>query len=344
MPPRPPLRVGRPPLLALAGLGGALGACRSSPGDSAEGPEAGCRTCEIRDVHNLGLDLRLSVETQALAAGSDAALRWTALDRDLFGRPLDPLGEIRSATLYLFHDIEPQQILDELGQNVLQQGAVSAFWTCPPAEGGCSLSDFSLVGHPLIPATDFDASLGPWLLVLSSGSAGGIRSLSFLEPSLDSEQHELSVTADSAVAAVTSDLASVPPLGLASGADIVLDWSGLSTDSWGRPLEATRLDRLRLDRLDLGPKELGARLPELAALSLESWQAPLTGDTALDLAQLVGERQFDGLDTESTWLATAWCDTCLFELPPIGLLLERVPTPPQGVRVGMREAYNSHQP
>lgn len=310
----------------------ALAACSPGAADTGDGPgtsdaQQGCRSCAIRDAHSYSIELRLKVQRAPLAAGRDATLRWSELGHDIFGRPLDPRTDLVSATLFRFHDLDPGALLADLSENRLRQETVGAFWSCDPQGGACALSSFSILGHALIPSTDFVDELGPYLLVLSSGRDGGIRSMIFLDPGPIGGPSTARVLDGSAHAQILPDLSPPDALFLASGPEVELDWSALSLDAWGDPLQASRLDRLRLDRLALDPVEIGTHLAELESLSQESWEAPIAGRSALRLGELQGETPLLGVDAESTWLATAWCDTCLFDLPVFAVLLRPASAP-----------------
>lgn len=304
----------------------ALAACTPGPTDTGDVPatpdvEAGCRSCAIGDASSYSIEVRLNVQRAPLAAGREATLRWSELRHDIFGRELDPLTDLQSATLFRFNGLDQRALLADLSDNRLRQETVGAFWSCDPYGGACALSSFSILGHALIPATDFVDDLGLYLLVLSSGGAGGIRSMIFLDPTATFGPSNARVLDGSASAFVLPDLSPPEAITVASGPEIELDWSSLTMDAWGDPMLPARLERLRLDRLPVDPLELGLRLAELEALSVESWETPIVGRSALGLEELQGETPFLGVDEQSTWLATAWCDTCLFDLPVFAVLL-----------------------
>jgi hypothetical protein len=286
------------------------------------GPE-GCESCALEDQHASSLGLGLSVESTPLSSGEDALLDWSALGEDMLGRPVERCEALDLATLYLFGDASEEEVLANLARDRMGQSEVVAQWTCEPQGCGCSLADFSFLGHPLVPALDFTTERGgTWLLTLAGGEASGLRSVAFLNPSPQPGADTLPLTDDTARAELELQLAPRALEVPAGSVDYEVSWAGVNIDGWGLPLDHYRLDRARLDRLETGVAELSLELLALDVLSPDRWQAEVAGLTELPMHQLEGSAPFEGVDRDATWLFTLWCDSCAISLPRVTALLE----------------------
>jgi len=263
-----------------------------------------------------------SASLTAETGKNSQTLSWSELTTDLLSRPLDSCEEVRGATLYTIPDATHAEVLQGLARDDLDQSVFNQFWNCEPTDCACGLADFSFIGHPLIPGTDFAIEGEIWLLNLRGGDSSGLISLSFLGPDADSDCTELVVDDATAEAAVHVHLTPDQSLVVPAGADIEVDWSALGMDGFGGALVSHRLDHLQVDRLGVSLEELSDRFLELDALSLERWELPLEGGTSLALADLTGSRPFEGIDADGTWLLTIWCKTCLIDLPRVAVVLE----------------------
>jgi len=144
--------------------------------------EGGCSACSLTDENNLRLDVSLETDDVLLLQQQDHLLGWSGLTEDLLTRPLYSCEEIEDVTLYQFPSMDQASILEGLAHGDLDQAAICALWRCEPRDCGCALSEFSYVGHPLVPETDFLAQTGERLLTLGGGSTVGIRAMVFLSP------------------------------------------------------------------------------------------------------------------------------------------------------------------
>ncbi len=306
---------------AAPGDGGSTGDGGSGDGGAGDGGDASCTDCTLEDALAFQLTVQLDVLSQPQRAGQDTMLDWSALEHDMFGRVVDPVDDIDGVTLYRFDGIDQDALLDGFGNDALQQSWVTAFWTCAPVDARCGLSTFDLVGHPFIPAADFVADTGPWLLVLTSAGNGGVRSLALIEPRDDVTAGRVEVGDQTAVATLDIDLDAARLVVPVATPTLSLDWSALTVNGWGHTLEHQRLDLLRLDRLELAADQLASAIPGLDAHATDSWTADIAGLQALAFSDLQGDNAFAGIDADGTWLVTAWCTTCSLDLPRLAVLL-----------------------
>jgi hypothetical protein len=263
------------------------------------------------------LDVTLSVEHSPLASGEDADLRWDTLSEDLVGRPVQSCAQVDVVKLYRFEGVSKDALLDALAQDRLPADPV-VIWSCQPVDCGCALSDFSFVGHPMFPSSHFvdDGSL--WMLTLAADSPARRVGMALLSPTSGDTTSEVSVTDQTSQISVTAEL---PVLSVSADAGLGLDWSALTVDGWGNPLEAHSLDAFALDRVAAGPDVVEQQLLSLSSISAERWTLSGAGGAAIQLSEMAGERPFPGVDASSSWVFTAWCSTCVLDLPRIAVLL-----------------------
>jgi hypothetical protein len=318
---------GVPPTLlsTFLALTAFVSGCTPDPGDSAA---VEAEAYHLEDAHNLSFGLALEADSTELLAGNDATLSWSELEEDLLGRPLSSCEAITQASLHLLGAEEEDQVLSVLAMGGFPQDRVRATWSCAPADCSCLLSSFSFVGHALVPAVDFVEGRGLWLMTLSGQPGEGLAGLAFLDPSA-SGGVELLIDDESFTARVQDVVVPSSPLQLSELDAATLDWSRLTLDSLGQPLDLARLDRLTLLRSELSPEQATQDPLVLAGLGVEQWEVDIQGAShRVELAFLEGEQPLEGLDHAHTWLLSLWSSASLFELPAVTVELR--PGEPQG--------------
>jgi len=303
----------------------ALGAgCDPEDGDSSPDSEppdtsSGCSSCELLDTHSASLQSSLQAESVALVEGSDARLDWGELQTDMLGR-VDP--QVQEAWLFVFPSLSEEDILQGLAEEALSQSEVSTYMTCTSPKDTCTLSEFVILGHYLVPSSDFLEGTGSWLIALQGTEGQGLHSLAFIRPESDDASAGYSFSDGSAALEAAANFTDAAPLQVAPGVSLELDWSSLTQDPWGREIALSQLDRLALRRFDQTPEDLQERVLELDDLALESWELTPGGSFQASLSDLQGDSEFTGIDAESTWLLGLYCSTCNLPLPHALVVLE----------------------
>lgn len=315
--PEPPLM--RRPLLLTALL---AAGCDASVADGEVEP---CSECVLSDANNYAYTSTLAVDTLAVPEHADTLLRWDGLTRDLRGDPLDP-GAIAEARLVAFRSLTPEQIVYGLAHDALDQADVAAYVTCVPTDASCALSEFGMFGNAIDIQQYFEEGYGTWLLALGGEGVAGVDALAFLAPGADVTALEAVVTDTTSRLDADVDLASLAPVVVDPyTADITLDWSGLTRDGIGDPLELDTVDELWIGRFDQSPAELERRAFELEILAEASWTLDVNGATSAELALAQGDGAFLGIDRAHTWMAALRCRSCTNPAPRVLTFLEPVP-------------------
>ncbi len=311
---RPPLPH---PLLIACALGACTGADQApSGGDSGADLGPPCSTCLLADEQNYSITSQMSVEVVQLEALSDATVDWSALQTDVQGHPVLP-GEIDRVLLVAFAELPPDAVMEGLAQDQLTQSEVAFYLICEP-EGAtsCSLSDFAILGSTFDVETYFLPSVATWMIVPQTTGQQGGRSFLFLQAAEGVGRTEARITDQTGSLTVEVDLRGQRPLVLAAGDPaITLDWSGLTVDALGNPMQARTLDGLFVARYDATLAELEQRVFDLETDAAELWTMDLGSGTTADLSLMDGPRPFPGVAPGETWLMALRCSTCTHPAP-----------------------------
>lgn len=285
-------------------------------------PAAACTDCVLTDDHVYTVASTITAATTPLPPGADATISWDAFTTDLRGRPVDPATTVADAVLVLFDDLTPDEVTAAVAEDELSQDAIAGYFTCDPEGTSCRLSDFCLYHACFEPETYFAAERGTWLVLLRAAGEQGALTLQFLAPD-DRATGDVAAFDDTTAALdLDVDLRGPAPLRVADGADVAVDWSGVTRDGLGHPLDLHRIDRLEVGRYDAPPADLEAGFARLDGLADATWTLDVEGADHAALADLQGDTPFPGVDAGHTWLLALRCTTCLGPLPPIVAVLE----------------------
>jgi len=271
----------------------------------------------ILDEHSTALTARLSCRTRELTALQDISLDWSTLDRDLFGRELEPAADIGRAVVYLFPDLSVPEIAAGLVADDLPQSSVGAYGYCTPESTGCSLSDFNLPSHYLALPSEFEVGSGTWLFMLERGDGEQLAALLFAQPVEGGGIDSAVVRADDCE--LYRRLRPGEQLRLPARGSVQLDWSGVRTDVLGQPVEPDSFDLLRLMFFQqAAPAVIAESLFTLPEVADGLWALEIPDQTALGLDQLFQEGELSnptGLEAPtaqgSWWLGFYELDSAL---------------------------------
>lgn len=284
-------------------------------------PEAAvepCSTCLLTDANNYTYSSELAIGTLEVPEQADVLVRWESLTRDIRGAAYDPATDVDEAKLIGFRDMAPDEVAYALAHDELAQADAGAYVTCAPTDGGCLLSEFGMFGNTLDIQQYFTEGYGTWLLALGPKGTTGADALAFLTPRAGASAIEVALTDTTSRLDVEVDLASLAPVAVEPFEPVlVLDWSGLTRDGLGDPLDTDTVDELWVGRFFESRAELEARMFELETLAGLSWTVDVSGRSSVEMASLVGETAFMGIDRSGTWVAALRCRTCTNPAPRV---------------------------
>ena len=303
-------------------------ACGGPVDSGAPAPPA-CSDCSLTDADNYTYSAALSADVRPVAAGHDVRVSWAGLDHDVHGHARGDRFEVTQALLVAFGELTPDEVLDRLANDALQQAAIALYASCTPVDDGCDLSDFNVFGRTFEIEQYFTEGSATWLVILTSDAEPGGHAFVFLEPRDDAVAASVDVTDATSALDVSVDLADRPPVPLIVDGGSTLSWGEVTVDGLGNPLAAYQLDRLVVGvypDLELG--DLEERVFDLEALADPLWEADLAGRTSIALGDLAEADALAGLLAAESSVVALYCSSCLNPAPKIVAILDPHPIPP----------------
>lgn len=315
--------------------------------DNEEPKETGTSTAPLSgdlvltDAQNYSYTGDYQVVEVPVASGQDSTICFDAVTSDIRGRDMDPaaIDEITLSSFYL----TTEEITVKVVENSLDQGDIADYREVELDEGEhagktcVNLSDFSIIGNPLIPETEFvENAETSWLATLWKTSDNGRNDILMsivVVPTEGEKNTTVNFSNESSVLTFDADLASLTAVQTSPNQDITVDWAAVTTDVSGFPFDVRLADRLVLGKVagtDLEAIEAdflqlyekadevyfldvyGLNYSELTdngnALRLDE-----NGDPVLP-RQLDGT-PFTGFTNDGTWLMGFDCTTCTSPAP-----------------------------
>ena len=129
------------------------------PNDTNNGNNTLSGDLVLTDAQNYSYTGTYDVVEVPVASGTDSTLCFDAVTTDIRGRAMDPanIDEITLSSFYL----STEEITVKVVENSLDQGDIADYREVELDEGPhagktcVNLSDFSIIGNPLIPETEF---------------------------------------------------------------------------------------------------------------------------------------------------------------------------------------------
>ena len=229
--------------LALSFLG-----CGSEPGPL---PLAPGETLFITDPANYNFSSKLKAAVQPLKEYGDSTISWVNLRQDMSGRTMDPVADVDTATLLLFPRLKPQEALDGLASDQIEQSDIGLYMVCTPSKATCKLSKFGLFGSFPGIHNFFQEGRGSWLVMLNKKGEKGGRAFTFIQPDARSTATEAVVQDSTSSLKMDVDLRTSARIRVRSDGDNKLDWASVSVDGLGNKISLYKLDLLTImsDRL-----------------------------------------------------------------------------------------------
>ena len=300
-----------------AAIAGFWVAC-AGPADSGDPTPPACTDCALTNDDNYTYSASLSAAVVPVAAGQDARVTWAGLDHDVHGHVRGDRFDVTQALLVAFGDLSPDEVLDRLASDSLQQASIALYASCAPVDDGCDLSDFNVFGRTFEIEQYFTQGSGTWLVILTSSAEPGGHAFVFLEPRDDAVARSVPVTDTTSSIDVSVDLVDRPPVPIVVDGASTLSWGDVTVDGLGNPLAAHQLDRLVVGVYpDLGLGDLERRVFDLEALAEPLWEAEIAGRTSISLDELASHDALGALKSAEASLVALYCSSCLNPAPKI---------------------------
>ena len=243
----------------------------------------------------------------APAQDPDAGLDWCGLEVDLLGQPvsLDVVAEVQ---ILNFPELSVDEFAEGVATDSLTQGMLGLFGEASADECITRVKDFLFEGAELDLHEETLQGSGTWVVALYDSEGGVLRFHAF----------EFRDDAVEQTVLIGTDAQIVPLVSLAPAVEVGsverIDWSDLTVDGLGNPLEHHRLDVLTVARVDLEPREIEERFAELDGLLQDRQDLDVSGTVRAEV-----QVEPDG---QGTWLAALWCSTCGTPVPRVLAVIE----------------------
>lgn len=297
-------------------------------GDKADDTSAREDVCDGRalalsDANNYGFTGALDVPVAVTASATDVQICWDQLTQDIQCHALDPAEDIDVVGLVRFASLSQEEVAQGLSTNSLQQTEMSGYAQFENDAGQtcASLSAMSFFGTPIDVPTEYTDAGGTYLLLLSTGTTLGVgaRMISFLEPTPSASATAVAVQSGCGVLDFSVDLRSREAARVCATGDTTVDWTAVTVDGQGNPLDAGQVDSLFLGFYE------GASVADLEAdfLNIETsatrlWSLDIDAGASADLSLASdGSSTFDGFAAygEGVWLIALRCSRCYNPAP-----------------------------
>ncbi len=295
-------------LLACAG-----GPDTAAPGDDSAAPADG--PVSLTDASNYTYTIALDIGETEVAPTDELVVDWNAWSVDLRGFPVDPARDVRGIDLVWLRDLTPAEVETALVEGAITQSSVGLYATALPDPGATSwpLNRFDLYGTDFRPAEYMTQEGGSWLVRFST-ETNAEAMVHFLVPGAG--EPIAWIDNDSADLDFVPDLASLAPV--TPGADLEVEWTGLTRDGRGGALDPLSIQELWIARYDgLDVATLQSRFFELETLAAATWTLNVYGEDGATLTDAVDATggAFPGLSPDATWILALRCTICAAPAP-----------------------------
>ena len=273
----------------------------------------------LTDAQNYSYFSEISADLQVVGPG-DGTLDWSTLDVDLLDRSIDPADDVDDVQIIRYNDKTVAELLVAINDDTLQMSWVSgAVEHVNQGETTADFADFLIlgVGTPINPDTEVVA--GPTYLVnAASEDVIGYRQLTFFTVDETSDNHDVSLTPDSASLDFGVDLTSAERIPIKNADSYIIDWTDLTIDGTGGEIRLADIDELLLARYDMPIEDVEGDFLRIEEIADRMYSADIGGLPEYELYDLTDRdgAPFDGFDDEGTWLLALRCTTCINPAPP----------------------------
>lgn len=288
----------------------------------------------LEDAQNYDFTSTISAVSTTITSGADTTVDWSGLTTDILGNTMDPTTDVNEIRIVNFPDLTQAEVLEGINSGTISQSDIDVFFAFSPAGGETSapLSEFDVLGTLLVPGSDITADKGTFLVsavTVGEGPDGGpveeYRMFEFFAPTDGAPAATIALAGDSATLDYTVDIESGAALSISEGR-VDVDWSRLTLDGAGQPIDLPDIDVIMLARYDETPAEIEANFLQIETMAEETYLHDVSGSNAWPLQDLetADGTKFETFDGEGTWILALLCSTCINPAP---LFLAPVQTP-----------------
>lgn len=276
----------------------------------------------MTDTNNYQATSSMKIPSIPTKAGVDLTLDWSGIQKDLLCHTKQPIVNV---TFAIFKNKTPESLESELSVGIFNTAEVSKyFFLGVDANTTTSmLTALKATNTHVDPATDFvESSSTLYLLIFANSQTPGVgaESMVFLQPSSTSSNTTV-MAPDACVNNVLSFSAALgSPLDVPSTSPYTVDWSKLSKDGFGNPIDFTTIQKVEVGYYQ-GKKASDLMMHfldvELDATTLYTADVP-NGSKSIDLgtAKTTAGEAFPGFtQTDGVYAMALLCKNCSVPAP-----------------------------
>lgn len=300
-------------LFAPVLVGAALASCSSSGG-------AGTNGTAITDQNNYTSTSSLNVPVIPTMPGTDLSISWAGITNDLL---CHPAGSIDNVAFLKVTNMNEAQIEDSLAKGTLSPSQVSKYYEWHTNGATSTMLSSLKFGAGIDLANDYTESPSTqYLLLFTHGTVEGVgaQAMVLLQPT-SSSQNTTVTAPDACTNKVLSFSATFgSPLKVPAAGPYQLDWSKLTHDSFGNPIQFQNIDQIELGfyqgkqasdlQMHFLDVEIDATPLYAAAVPKGQKFFDLTGATTSAGAAFSGFSPTDGV-----WALALRCSSCSVPAP-----------------------------
>jgi len=284
----------------------------------------------LKDEENYSAASVLHGQNVVIAPETTLSIGWSAVQHDMYCAPADP-ADIMAVALMYFEAMTCDGFWSSINGDIQQQDLTHYLdHEIPVGERErtqMTSDDLTYFGAPVAPG--FPAGSGALVLAVQTDPEPlmGIRSMTCLLPTDGEVNTDVQVPDPCGMLEVSADLESGAAIRPPADHSGVVDWSALTLDGRGEPLDAEEIDLLTIwhftdrtlasleadvlafDRSADGRWSVDVPT-EVDADSRTAWRAQ-----RVDLAGLTGDSAFPGFSADGVWLIGLRCSTCWTQVP-----------------------------
>lgn len=300
-------------------------ACSGKGGDSAASCEPG--PYKLTDANNFAYTGTLDAPSYPTAPATDITICWDQLTDDIQCHDVDPAADIDNIGLVRFPNLSEEDVEAGLSTDNLQQADISGYVEVANDGGTCAnIASMSFFGTPIDVPSEYTADGGTYLLLLTSGTVPGVgaRMIAFLDPTEGETATTVDVGSGCGSLDFTVDLDALTPMSVCNSGDVEFDWTGVTVDGQGNPINYMDIDQLMLGYYEgVTLADLESQFLDLELIATRKYTLALEGGTSANLADATdGTSNFSGFEGDGLWILALRCTQCSNPAPPFLTVLE----------------------
>lgn len=281
----------------------------------------------------------LTIPTIPTASGADLTVCWNGLMKDLLCHNIEaPSNGIDNVGFLKIPNMTKDDVAAALAIGQLDENRVRIYRDhhVLPADNGCAMLSTFMLGTPLMPATDYVAPAAnetlTYMMLWSTGTTPGVggKAMAFLEPTASSTVMNVDAPDACSNNVLHFQATFGAPMTVMKDDNTKwhVDWSQITTDSFGNPINFANIDMLQLGFYqNMTALQLQDNFKDIEIIATKFYEVPVEpGARDADLVNAVEKgttTPFPGFtQTDGTWAVAVRCGKCQIPAPVVLSVLQ----------------------